>query len=79
MLLDAIIEPISDISTIAAQSVVDSIAARSSLARDGWLLTGLRVIVAGVVFLVIGVGGAALVVAFIWWLGLKLLFGGLFT
>ena len=50
MLLDAIIEPISDLSTIAAQEAVGWIAERSSLGREGWALTAVRVIVATFVF-----------------------------
>lgn len=76
MLLDAIIEPISDLSTIAAQSVVEWIAEHSSLARDGWVITGIRVVVAAFVFLAIAVGMPVLIIAAIWWLALKLLFGG---
>ena len=49
MILDAIIAPISDLSTLAAQAAVERIAERSSLARDGWALTGIRVLVACVV------------------------------
>jgi len=74
MLLDAIIEPISDLSTIAAQGAVEWIADHSSLARDGWALTGLRVVVATLVFLAIAVGVPLLIIAGLWWLALKLLF-----
>jgi predicted anti-sigma-YlaC factor YlaD len=74
MLFDAIVDPISDLSTLAAQSAVEYIADHSSLRRAGWILMAVRVLVAGVVFIVIGVGGAALVVGLIWWVGLKLLF-----
>ena len=73
MLFDAVIEPISTISTIAAQSAVGYIAERSSLRRDGWALTVVWFFVATVVFLVVGVGGAALLVGLIWWVGLKFL------
>jgi hypothetical protein len=76
MLLDAIIEPISDLSTIAAQSVVEWIAEHSSLARDGWAITGIRIVVAAFVFLAIAVGVPVLIIAVLWWLTLKLLFGG---
>jgi hypothetical protein len=74
MLLDAIIEPISDLSTIAAQSAVGYIADHSSLPRDGWTLTTIRIFVACVVFLVIAVGVPALIIGLIWWVGLKVLF-----
>ena len=69
MLLDAIIEPISDLSTVAAQWAVERIADATSLRRDGWALIGVKVLVACVVFL------AVAVVAALWWLGLKLLSG----
>lgn len=75
-MLDALIEPISDLSTIAAQAVVEWIADHSSLARDGWAITGIRVIVATLVFLMIAVGVPVLVIVALWWLALKLLFGG---
>ena len=74
MLLDAIIEPISDLSTIIAQGAVGWIADHSSLARDGWALTGIRVIVATFVFLAIAVGVPVLIIAGLWWLALQLLF-----
>ena len=57
MLFEAIIDPISDISTIAAQSAVEYIADRSSLQRDGWTLTAVRVGVAAAVFVIISIGG----------------------
>ena len=76
MLLDAVIEPISDLSTIAAQGTVAWIAERSSLARDGWTLTGIRVVVATFVFLAIAVGVPVLIIAALWWLALTLLFPG---
>jgi len=76
MLLDAIIEPISDFSTIAAQGAVEWIADHSSLARDGWALTGIRVVVAAFVFLAIAVGMPVLIIAGLWWVALKLLFPG---
>jgi hypothetical protein len=74
MLFDAVVEPISTLSTIAAQSAVGYIADHSSLRRDGWALTVVRFLVATVVFIVVGIGGAALLVGFIWWVGLKLFF-----
>ena len=74
MLLDAIIQPISDLSTLAAQSCVEYIADRSSLRRDGWSLMAVRVLIACAVFLVVAVGVPALLVGFIWWFGLKALF-----
>jgi len=74
MFLDVIIEPISDLSTIAAQAAVGYIADHSSLRRDGWMLTTIRILVACVVFLVVAVGVPALIVGLIWWVGLKLLF-----
>jgi hypothetical protein len=76
MLLDAIIEPISDISTIAAQAAVEWIADHSSLARDGWVITGIRFVVATFVFLAIAVGVPVLIIAVLCWLALKLLFPG---
>ena len=74
MLFDAVVEPISTLSTIAAQSAVEYIADHSSLRRDGWALTAVRFLVAAVVFIVVGAGGAALLVGLIWWISLKLLF-----
>ena len=74
MLLDAIIEPISDLSTIAAQGAVEWIADHSSLARDGWALTGIRVLVAAFVFSAIAVGVPVLIIAGLWWLAFKILF-----
>jgi hypothetical protein len=76
MLLDAVIEPISDLSTIAAQAAVAWIADCSSLARDGWTLTSIRVLVATFVFLAIAVGIPVLIIAALWWLALTLLFPG---
>jgi len=76
MLLDAVIEPISDLSTIAAQSIVAWIAERSSLAQDGWILTGTRILVATFVFLAVAVGVPVLVIAALWWLALTVLFPG---
>jgi hypothetical protein len=73
MLFEAIIDPISDISTIAAQSAVEYIADRSSLQRDGWALTAVRVGVAAVVFVIISIGGVLLIGSIIW-LVFKLLF-----
>ena len=74
MLFDVIIEPISDLSTIAAQAAVGYVADHSSLQRDGWTLTTIRILVACIVFLVVAVGIPALIVGLIWWVGLKLLF-----
>jgi hypothetical protein len=74
MLLDAIIEPISDLSTIAAQGAVEWLADHSSLARDGWMLTGIRVVVAAFVFVAISVGVPVLIIAGLWWLAFKILF-----
>ena len=74
MLLDVIIEPISDLSTIAAQSAVEYIADHSSLHRDGWTLTGIRILVACFVFLMVAVGIPILVIGLIWWVGIKVLF-----
>lgn len=76
MLPDAVIEPISDLSTIAAQAAVEWIADHSSLARDGWVLTAIRVVVATFVFLAIAAGVPVMIIAGLWWLGLKLLFPG---
>ena len=73
-MLDAIIEPISDLSTVAAHSVVEWIADHSSLARDGWVITGVRIVVAVFVFLAIAVGVPALLIGVLWWLTLTLLF-----
>ena len=74
MLFDVIIEPISDLSTIAAQAAVEYIADHSSLQRDGWTLTTIRILLACVVFLVIAIGVPALIIGLIWWATLKLLF-----
>lgn len=74
MLLDAIIGPISDLSTIAAQGAVEWIADHSSFARDGWALTGIRVVVAMLVFLAIAVAVPLLIIAGLWWFALKILF-----
>ncbi len=79
MLLDTIIEPITNLSSLAGQLAAQYIADRSSLPRDGWVVTGVRFLAATVAFLVVGIGGAVLIVALVWWLGLKLLFGGLFA
>jgi hypothetical protein len=76
MLFDAIIEPLSDLSTVAAQSAVECIAEHSSLARDGWVITGIRILVAMVVFLAIAVVVPIGILALLWWFGLKLLFPG---
>ena len=76
MFLDAIIDPISDLSTVAGQAAVECIADRSSLKRDGWFLVGLKVLVATLVFLLIAVGIPVFLIALIWWVGLKLLFPG---
>jgi hypothetical protein len=76
MLLDSIIEPISDLSTVAGQTAVEYIADHSSLKRDGWFLTAVRVLVATVVFFLIGVVIPILLLALIWWAALKLLFPG---
>jgi hypothetical protein len=73
MLLDSIIEPLSDLSTLAAQTAVEYIADHSSLARDGWIITGIRIVVATVVFLAISVGTLVLVLALLWWLAFRLL------
>ena len=73
-MLDAIIEPISDISTVAAQSVVEWIADHSFIARDGWAITVVRIVVAGAVFLAIAVGVPVLLIGVLWWLALTLLF-----
>jgi hypothetical protein len=75
-MLDSIIDPISDLGTVAGQAAVDYIAARSSLERDGWFLAGLKVLVAAIVFLVAAVGIPVLLIALIWWVGLELLFSG---
>ena len=74
MLLDVIIEPISDLSTIAAQSAVEYIANHSSLHRDGWALTAIRILVACFVFLMIAVGIPILVIGLVWWVSIKVLF-----
>jgi hypothetical protein len=74
MLLDAIIEPVSDLSTNAAQGAVEWLADHSSLARDGWTLTGIRVVVAAFVFVAIAVGVPVLIIAGLWWLAFKILF-----
>jgi hypothetical protein len=74
MLFDAIVDPISDVSTIAAQSAVEYIADHSSLQRDGWALTAVRFGVAVFVFLAISVGGAVLLIGGVGWLAFKLLF-----
>ena len=73
-MLDAIIDPISDLSTLTAQSAVEWIADHSSLAKDGWALTSIRVVVAAVVFLAIAVGVPVVLVGVLWWLALTLLF-----
>lgn len=73
-MLDAIIDPISDLSTLAAQSAVEWIADHSSLARDGWTLTAIRITLAAVVFLAIAVGVPVLIVGVLWWLASSLLF-----
>ena len=73
-MLDAIIEPISDLSTVAAQAVVEWIADHSSIAREGWVMTGIRIVVAAMVFLTIAVGVPAVIIAALWWLALTLLF-----
>ena len=73
-MLDAIIEPISALSTVAAQSAVEWIADHSSLARDGWPITVVRIVVAAAVFLAIAVGVPVLVIGVLWWLALTLLF-----
>lgn len=72
--LDAIIDPISDLSSLAAQWAVECIADHSSLARDGWVLTGVRIVLATVVFFAIAVGVPVLLVGVLWWLALTLLF-----
>ena len=74
MLLDVIIEPISDLSTIAAQSAVGYIAEHSSLQRDGWALTAIRILVACLVFLIVAVGVPILIIGLLWWVGIKVLF-----
>jgi hypothetical protein len=76
MFLDTIIDPVSDLSTVAGQAAVEYIADHSSLKRDGWFLTGVKVLIAAMVFLVIAVGIPVLLVALVWWAGLKLLFPG---
>lgn len=76
MLLDAIIEPISDLSTIAAQAAVEWIADHSSLARDGWVVVGIRIVVATFVFIALAVGIPVLIIAALWWLAVQLLFPG---
>jgi hypothetical protein len=73
-MLDAIIEPISDLSTVAAQSMVEWIADHSSLARDGWALAAVRIVVAAFVFLAIAVGVPVLLIGVLWWLAMTLLF-----
>jgi hypothetical protein len=74
MLLDTIIEPLSDLSTVAAQSVVEWIADHSSITRDGWAMTGVRLVVAAMVFLTIAVGVPLVIIGVLWWLALTLLF-----
>jgi hypothetical protein len=73
-MLDAIIEPISAFSTVAAQAAVEWIADHSSLAEDGWAITGVRLVVSVFVFLAIAVGVPALLIGVLWWLALTLLF-----
>lgn len=75
-MLDSIVDPISDLSTVAGQAAVQWIADHSSLERDGWFLTGVRVIVAVIVFFLIAVVMPVLFLALLWWAGLKLLFPG---
>ena len=74
MLVDFIIEPISDLSTIAAQSAVRYIADHSSFQRDGWTLTAIRILIACFVFLLVAVGVPLLVIGLIWWVSIKVLF-----
>ena len=74
MLLDVIIEPISDLSTIAAQSAVEYIAEHSSLQRDGWTLTAIRILVACFVFAIVALGLPILVISLIWWVVVKVFF-----
>jgi hypothetical protein len=74
MLLDAIIEPISDLSTLAAQSAVEWIADHSSIAREGVAMSGIRIVVAALVFLTVAVGVPAVIIGMLWWLALTLLF-----
>ena len=79
MLLDTILEPITDLSSLAGQAAAQYIADHSSLSRDGWVITGIRFLVATLAFLVIGVGGAVLLIALVWWIGWKLLLASLFS
>ena len=79
MLLDTIIEPIADLSSLAGQLVAQYIADRSSLPRDGWVVTCIRFVIATVVFLAVGIGVPVLVIALVWWLGIKLVFGSMFV
>jgi hypothetical protein len=74
MLLDVIIEPISDLSAIAAQSAVEYIADHSSLRRDGWTLTAIRILVACFVFLAVAVGVPILLIGLLWWGAVKIFF-----
>jgi hypothetical protein len=75
-MLDSIIDPISDLSTVAGQAAVEYIADRSSLKRDGWLLTGVKILVAGLMFLLIAVVVPILLLALVWWAALQLPFPG---
>ena len=76
MLVDSIIEPISDVSTIAAQAAVEFIAGHSTLARDGWLVTGIKILISIAVFVAIALVVPVCILAALWWLVLKLLFPG---
>lgn len=65
-MLQAIIEPISDLATVAAQQVVGFVAERTSLKADGLAMYALKFLVCVVVYLaiVVGVPVVSLVVLF---------------
>jgi len=73
MLFDAIIDPVSDLSTIAAQAAVEWIADHTSLRRDAWLLIAIKFFVACLVFLTIAVGLPILIIALVVWAAFKFL------
>jgi len=73
-MFDAIIDPISDLSTIAAQAAVEWIADHTSLRRDGWVLIGVKFLAACLVFLAIAVVVPTLIIALIVWAAFKFLF-----
>ena len=74
MMFDAIIDPISDLSTIAAQAAVEWIADHTSLRRDGWALIAVKFFTACLVFLTIAVGLPILILALVVWAAFKFLF-----